>query len=109
MFKFHEAIAWQEGADLGVETAEIVAGDGLRMRMKRFEAGGVEQLHVEDVPVAGYVLEGRFQVLVEGEGTNLGTGDAFTLPAGTKYGVRALTAGRLLEVLAESGDGERRT
>lgn len=104
MFKLHEDVVWEETQEIGLEVAKSVSGEGLQMILKRFEAGGVEQLHSEDVPLVGYVLEGRFQMLIEGEGRNLGTGDAYIIPPEKNYGLRALTAGRLLEVRAEAED-----
>jgi quercetin dioxygenase-like cupin family protein len=45
-----------------------------------------------------YVAAGTFEVTVGGERTTLGTGDCFFAKADVPHGVRALSAGTLVDV-----------
>jgi quercetin dioxygenase-like cupin family protein len=71
--------------------------DELMMVEFAFEAGGVGALHSHPHVQASYVAEGRFEVTVGDATTVLSAGDGFIVPSGVTHGVKALTAGRLVD------------
>ena len=62
-----------------------------------FEAGGIGALHSHPHLQTSYVAEGTFEVTIDGETRTLGRGGAYIVPAGLVHGVKALTAGRLID------------
>lgn len=62
-----------------------------------FEAGGIGALHSHPHLQTSYVAEGTFEVTIDGETRTLGPGGAYIVPSGLVHGVKALTAGRLID------------
>jgi quercetin dioxygenase-like cupin family protein len=63
-----------------------------------FEAGAVGALHHHPHRQASYVAAGRFEVTIDGERSELGTGDCFFVTADRVHGVVAKEAGTLIDV-----------
>jgi|SRR5690625_3367580 len=97
MYVLGEGIEWHETEGIGLERADVLEQSGMAVKMLRFEAGGIEMMHRHEKTQVGHVIRGRFQVIISGEGRNLGEGDFYCVPAGTEHGVRALTPGVLVE------------
>jgi quercetin dioxygenase-like cupin family protein len=53
---------------------------------------------------ASYIAEGRFEVTVGDETQVLGQGASFIVPPNVMHGVRALTAGRLVDCFTPRRD-----
>lgn len=104
MFVLGESIEWRDADGIGLERTDVLEEGGLRVTALRFEAGGIEMMHRHDGVQIGHVISGRFQVIIAGEGRNLGEGDFYCIPAGTKHGIRALTAGVIVETLSKGSD-----
>lgn len=62
-----------------------------------FEAGAIGALHSHPHVQSSYVAEGEFEVTIGEETRILSQGGAFIVPPGVTHGVRALTAGRLID------------
>jgi len=62
-----------------------------------FEAGGVGALHSHPHVQASYVVEGSFEVTIDGEVKVLTSGDAYIVRSGLVHGVKALERGRLVD------------
>lgn len=69
-----------------------------------FDEGTVGALHSHPHVQTSYVAEGRFEVTIGGETQVLGQGASFIVPPGVTHGVRALTAGRLVDCFAPRRD-----
>ena len=69
-----------------------------------FDAGAVGALHAHPHVQSSYVAEGRFEVTIDGTTTTLGQGGSFIVPPNVVHGVRALTAGRLIDSFAPRRD-----
>ena len=63
-----------------------------------FDAGAVGALHSHPHVQVSYVAEGRFEVTIGDVTAEVGTGGSFIVPSNVQHGVRALTAGRLIDV-----------
>ena len=69
-----------------------------------FDAGAVGALHSHPHAQASYVAEGRFEVTIGDTMTVLGPGGSFIVPPDTVHGVKALTAGRLVDCFTPRRD-----
>ncbi|MDB5588819.1 MAG: cupin [Devosia sp.] len=63
-----------------------------------FDAGAVGALHSHPHVQVSYVAEGSFEVTIDGVTQVVGTGGSFIVPSGLVHGVKALEAGRLVDV-----------
>ena len=69
-----------------------------------FDAGAIGALHSHPHVQASYVAEGRCEVTI-GEATMvLGQGGSFIVPPNVVHGVKALTAGRLVDCFTPRRD-----
>jgi quercetin dioxygenase-like cupin family protein len=75
----------------------ILHTDELMLVEFAFEKGGVGVLHSHPHVQASYVVEGRFEVTIDGRMQELAAGGAFIVPSGLVHGVRALEKGRLVD------------
>ncbi len=93
----------------------VAAGPGSRRRVRlsrpelmqvefAFEAGAVGALHSHPHVQASYVAEGRFEVTIGDTVTVLGEGGSFIVPPDVVHGVKALTAGRLVDCFTPRRD-----
>jgi quercetin dioxygenase-like cupin family protein len=63
-----------------------------------FDVGAVGALHSHPHVQVSYVAEGSFEVTIDGVTQVVGTGGSFIVPSGLVHGVKALEAGRLVDV-----------
>jgi quercetin dioxygenase-like cupin family protein len=63
-----------------------------------FDEGAVGALHSHPHVQVSYVAEGRFEVTIGEVTAEVGEGGSFIVPSNVQHGVRALTAGRLIDV-----------
>jgi quercetin dioxygenase-like cupin family protein len=69
-----------------------------------FDAGAIGALHAHPHEQSSYIAEGSFEVTIDGTTTTLGQGGSFIVPPNVVHGVRALTAGRLIDSFAPRRD-----
>ena len=62
-----------------------------------FEEGGIGALHSHPHVQSSYVAEGTFEVTIDGVTKVIAAGGAFIVPSGLVHGVKAITAGRLID------------
>lgn len=62
-----------------------------------FVKGGVGALHSHPHVQSSYVIEGVFDVTVDGITQRIGAGGAFIVPSGLVHGVVAVEAGRVID------------
>jgi quercetin dioxygenase-like cupin family protein len=89
--------SWQP-TEPGVRRQILGHGPDLMMVRVDFEAGAVGALHHHPHRQASYVAAGRFEVTIDGERSELGTGDCFFVTADRVHGVVAKEAGTLIDV-----------
>lgn len=63
-----------------------------------FEAGAIGAKHNHPHIQASYVAEGAFEVTIDGRTETLAKGGSFIVPPDLVHGVKALEAGRLIDV-----------
>jgi quercetin dioxygenase-like cupin family protein len=91
------ATPWERVGE-GVRRQILGHGADLMMVTVEFEAGAIGPLHRHPHRQATYVVRGRFETTIDGEMQILEAGDSFYVPANLDHGVRALTAGTLIDV-----------
>jgi len=69
-----------------------------------FDAGAVGALHSHPHVQASYVAEGTFEVTIGDTMTVLGKGGSFIVPSNVVHGVKALSAGRLIDCFTPRRD-----
>jgi quercetin dioxygenase-like cupin family protein len=86
--------------DLGSGLRRQILGHGsdLMMVSVEFDEGAIGAMHRHPHRQVTYVIRGRFEVAVDGERRVLEAGDSFYVAANIEHGVKALTAGALLDV-----------
>ena len=103
-----------EHADLFMYSPESEAetiGDGLLRKILGhdqhlmlvkvwFDKGAVGEVHSHPHSQGSYVVEGVFEVLVDGKTQILGPGGAFFVPSGAEHGAVCLEPGILLDVFS---------
>jgi quercetin dioxygenase-like cupin family protein len=62
-----------------------------------FVAGGIGALHSHPHLQTSYVAEGTFEVTIDGITETISAGGAYIVPSGLVHGVKALTAGKLID------------
>ena len=75
----------------------VLHTDELMMVEFAFEKGAVGALHSHPHVQASYVVEGLFEVTIDGKVQRVGEGGAFIVPSNLVHGVKALEAGRLVD------------
>jgi quercetin dioxygenase-like cupin family protein len=88
---------WQSVGE-GVRRQILGHGPDLMMVAVQFESGAVGALHHHPHRQVTYVAAGSFEASVDGEQCVLTAGDCFYVAADLEHGVRALTAGTLIDV-----------
>ena len=63
-----------------------------------FDKGAVGALHSHPHIQVSYVVEGAFEVTIDGVTETVGAGGSFIVPSGLVHGVVALEKGRLIDV-----------
>jgi quercetin dioxygenase-like cupin family protein len=69
-----------------------------------FVAGGIGALHSHPHIQTSYIAEGTFEVTIDGVTETLAAGGAYIVPTGLVHGVKALTAGRLIDTFTPCRD-----
>ena len=69
-----------------------------------FDQGAIGALHSHPHVQASYVAEGTFEVTIGDATSVVGQGGSFIVPPNVVHGVRALTAGRLVDCFTPRRD-----
>lgn len=69
-----------------------------------FVAGGVGAPHSHPHVQTSYVAEGTFEVTIAGVTETISAGGGYIVPSGLVHGVKALTAGRLIDTFTPRRD-----
>lgn len=90
------AAPWVEVAP-GSRRRVLVHTDQLMQVEFAFDPGAAGAPHAHPHVQASYIVEGRFEVTIDGRTQILGAGGSFIVPSGLVHGVRALERGRLID------------
>ena len=96
-FVFSEEIAW-ETTDKGVERKILSYNKDLMMVHVRFQKGGIGKLHHHPHRQISFIVEGTFEVEIDGQKKILNKGDSFIVEADLVHGVVALEDAAILDI-----------
>lgn len=96
LFAAAGASAWVELAP-GNRRRVLVSRSELMQVEFGFDAGVIGALHSHPHVQSSYVAEGSFEVTIGDVTRTLGVGSSFIEPPNVVHGVKALTAGRLVD------------
>ena len=99
-----ESRQWRE-AFPGVEFRLMAGGPEMMIAVMRFQKGASAELHRHGCAQAGYVLEGRLRVTLEGEQLTIAAGQCYLLPPDLPHQVRALDRSVVLDFFAPGQSG----
>jgi quercetin dioxygenase-like cupin family protein len=88
----------------GVRRKVLVHTPELMLVEVTFEAGAEGSPHAHPHVQACYVAEGRFAITIDGVTETLSAGGSFVVASGLTHGVKALTAGRLIDAFTPRRD-----
>ena len=103
LFAAAEATPWTDVAP-GNRRRILVSRPELMQVEFAFDAGAVGALHSHPHVHASYVAEGSFEVTIGNSTTVLSQGGSFIVPPNVMHGVKALTAGRLVDCFTPRRD-----
>jgi len=92
---------------------EVAPGNRRRVLVSRpelmqvefaFDAGAIGALHSHPHVQSSFIAEGEFEVTIAGETRLLGVGGSFIVPSNVVHGVKAVTAGRLVDCFTPRRD-----
>jgi quercetin dioxygenase-like cupin family protein len=69
-----------------------------------FDEGGVGALHSHPHVQTSYIAKGTFEVTIDGTTETISAGGGYIVPSGLLHGVKALTAGRLIDTFTPRRD-----
>ena len=69
-----------------------------------FVEGGIGALHSHPHVQTSYIAEGTFEVTIDGVTETIAAGGGYIVPSGKVHGVKALTAGRLIDTFTPRRD-----
>ena len=103
LFAAAEATPWTDVSP-GNRRRILVSRPELMQVEFAFDAGAVGALHSHPHVQASYVAEGSFEVTIGDSTTVLSRGGSFIVPPNVMHGVKALTAGRLVDCFTPRRD-----
>jgi len=103
VFAAPESVPWVTVAP-GNRRRVLVSQPQLMQVEFAFDAGAIGALHSHPHVQASYVAEGTFEVTVGDITSVLGQGGSFIVPPNVVHGVKALTAGRLVDCFTPRRD-----
>ncbi len=86
------------------DKGQALLASGERLALRLWEEapgdGKQKQVHAHDYETVGYVLEGRAELVLEGETVELSEGDSWVVPPGAEHTYRIATPFRAVEATA---------
>ncbi len=87
---------WETTPD-GNRRRVVLYTDELMVVQFAFEKGGVGAMHSHPHVQSSYVVEGRFEVTIDGVSETIPAGGSFIVPSNLLHGVKALEGGLLVD------------
>ena len=88
----------------GSQRRVVVSLPELMLVEFRFAEGQIGALHSHPHIQTSYIAEGTFEVTIDGTMETIAAGGAYIVPSGKAHGVKALTAGRLIDTFTPRRD-----
>lgn len=82
----------------GVDFELLAVGEESMVTKMLYEEGNEVRPHDHPNEQSGYVVSGRYRLLVAGEETIIETGDSYSIPGGVEHELEALESGAIIDV-----------
>lgn len=82
----------------GVTFERLAVGEESMVTKMLYEAGNEVQTHSHPNEQSGYVLSGRYRLVIDGEETTIEAGDSYAIPEGITHELEALESGEVIDV-----------
>ena len=82
----------------GLDKRPLAAGPRLRIDEFFFDVGVHADRHSHTIEEAGYIVAGEFEFQLGDESRRLGSGDAWSVPAGVEHAVKCVRSGSYVVV-----------
>lgn len=82
----------------GVNFELLAVGEESMVTKMLYEAGNEVQPHDHPNEQSGYVISGRYRLVVAGEETIIEAGDSYAIPGDVEHELEALESGEVIDV-----------
>ena len=82
----------------GVRFAVLATGARAMVTKMLYESHNHGFLHRHPNEQSGYVITGRYTLVVDGQSEELAAGDSYSIPADTEHSIAVLEAGHVIDV-----------
>ncbi|MFP9193105.1 cupin domain-containing protein [Natronosalvus vescus] len=82
----------------GVNFELLAVGEESMVTKMLFEVGNEVEMHSHPNEQSGYVISGRYRLIVAGEETIIEAGDSYAIPEGVEHGLEVLESGEVIDV-----------
>lgn len=82
----------------GVGFELLAVGEESMVTKMLYEEGDVVEPHAHMNEQAGYVVSGRYRLVVEGDETVIESGDSYTIPGDAEHELEVIESGEVIDV-----------
>ncbi|HEV8468836.1 MAG TPA: cupin domain-containing protein [Candidatus Limnocylindria bacterium] len=83
---------------MGVRFEVLATGSRTMVTKMLYESHNQGFLHRHPNEQSGYVISGRYRLMVDGRTLELAAGDSYSIPADTDHSIAVLDAGHVIDV-----------
>jgi quercetin dioxygenase-like cupin family protein len=88
----------------GVNFELLAVGEKTMVTKMLYEEGNEVQSHAHPNEQGGYVVAGRYRLVIEGEETVIEAGDSYVIPENAEHRLEALETGEVIDVFVPPRD-----
>ena len=82
---------------LGVDFVLLSHGPESMVTKMRYKRGDAPPLHRHPNEQSGYVISGRYRIIIGHAGYEIGPGDSYTIPRDVEHGIEIIEPGEVLD------------
>ena len=82
----------------GVNFELLAVGEESMVTKMLYDAGNEVRTHGHPNEQSGYVVSGRYRLVIEGEETVIEAGDSYVIPESVEHGLEVLEPGEVIDV-----------
>jgi len=87
----------QRRSFLGVDFVLLSHGPESMVTKMLYKQGDKPPLHKHPNEQSGYVISGRYRIIIDGVGSQIGSGDSYTIPRDVEHGIEIIEPGEVLD------------
>lgn len=82
----------------GVNLDSLAVGERSMVSKMNYEEGNFATLHQHPHEQCGYVISGKYRLVVDGREYQLGPGDSYAIPGDTPHSFQVIEGGEVIDV-----------